>query len=215
MSTLFLTSYVALWILVLLQMVALVAIYHFFGSVILNAERDRKEQVSLEYGRLGVKRPYLLTVSGDRVPLSDRREPLLLVFLSTTCQTCDRLVGQLAEVAADRTLSFAVVCEGPDVEEVVRWIGARTGFGVVFDDRREIARELGIASYPFAIGLDRGGLVRLTGPIDDGEQLRQIARLVERDDTFADDVTSKEREVNRVDTHLDGHRLKDEPQPIR
>jgi thioredoxin-related protein len=215
MSSLFLSSYVALWILVLLQMLALVAIYHFFGSVILNAERHRNSEVSAEYGRLGVKRPYLLTVSGDRVHLSNRQEPLLLVFLSTTCQTCDRLLGHLAELSADRTLSYAFVCEGADADEVVRWLGRRSGFDVVFDERREIARELGIATYPFAVGLDRTGLVRLTGPVEDADQLRQIASLVERDDMSVEEITSEEREVNRVDAHLDGHRLKDEPQPIR
>jgi hypothetical protein len=215
MSALFITSYVVLWVLVLLLLVAIVAIYHYFGSMILQAEQAQRSSNTPQYGELGITRSHLFTVSGDRINLVGRETPVLLLFLSTTCRTCDQLLNHLHDGRVDPSLSVVVVCGGAEKDDVVRWVGSTAGFEFVFDHRQEIAAELGISVYPFAVGLDKHGIARLTGPVHNSDELRQIVDLVKRTDTPASDAAGQEREVNRVDTNPDGRSIKDEPQPVR
>jgi methylamine dehydrogenase accessory protein MauD len=174
MSSLVAASYVALWILVLVEAVAIFALYHHFGEMYLSSREGRAQQ-GPELGS-SLQPRELVDLQGSAVRLPSAAAPALLLFASTTCRPCQKLRPELRELAARRgSLEALVVCAG-EQDEVRRWSAELDGrVRVVADRSGRLALDYGIALTPFCVAVDRFGTVRAKGIVNDGAGLERMA----------------------------------------
>jgi hypothetical protein len=163
-STTFLVTYVALWVVTLATCGAVLLLYRVVGSE-LGALRERDD--SPQGPPLGafLSLPELGFSAGQsNLPGRDRKAGLLL-FVSEGCGHCQELLANdLDAFARDRDgLLVAVIARGG-----TRWIAEtrrRLGNAVsmVDDSSREIARRLLIKGRPYALYVDDRGRVERKG----------------------------------------------------
>lgn len=93
MNSLFLSSYIVLWIVVICLSFLMLLVFRQFGIVYLKTA----EGVSAGGIKIGktVKDLNLTTLTGQKIKLSDYKEPVVLLFTSPTCDPCKRLLAKL------------------------------------------------------------------------------------------------------------------------
>lgn len=175
MNGFFLVSYVALWALVVVLAVAVLALYNHFGAMYFSSREGRAGQ-----GPELASRPAPFTVAaldGSEVAVPSGR-PALLLLASTDCPECGKLIGPLQELASRRAgeLDVAVLCGGP-VSRVAGWArGLEAPLRVVADRNFRRAAALGVGITPFLVGLDGDGVVRTKGLVNGEEGLSRAVR---------------------------------------
>jgi len=197
LSALYLSTYLVLWALVLIQMVALAALYHHFGAIRLNSRQGRESQGPALDTRLNVRPEVLRTLDGSSIPVNDLGRPTFLVFVSTTCQPCVALRTHLGEFAGHADVLPVVLCAGPDQAATAEWAAplVEQGVAVVHDQRGQIASKLGLSITPFLVAVDSVGFVRLKAIVNDMATLMKSvqvlkdasASLVARDELVANE----------------------------
>jgi hypothetical protein len=155
----FFASYVALWVLVIVEGLAIFALYQHFGEMYLNTREGRASQgpdVDSELEPVKAQ-----DLSGSTVRLAERGRPTLLVFASTDCELCGELRPDLKRFAEERAeFRTLLVCAG-DLDGVSRWAdGLSEVVEVVPDPGYRIATRYGVGVTPFMVGTDSGGIVR-------------------------------------------------------
>lgn len=175
MNGFFLVSYVALWVLVAVMAVALLALYNHFGRMYLSSREGR----ALQGPALGSTAPALQATSLDGVDISlPSGRPTLMLMASTDCPECGKLTGPLQEVARRRAaeLDVVVLCGGP-APRVAEWArGLQAPLRVVADRNFRRASDLGVGITPFVIGLDGDGVVRTRGLVNGDDGLQRAVR---------------------------------------
>jgi len=199
MTSPFLASYIVLWVVMVVQSVAIFALYHHFGQVYLQSREGRATQgpaVDTSLKRLDVQ-----DVMGTPLSLPMIGRPLLMVFATTTCPLCDKLrpaLGYVAESAGD--VEVLVICGG-EREVVRRWaqdLGARVR--VVPDPGYRIAAHYTVGLTPFGVGTDRDGMVRAKGLVNDQERLEGMVQ----DTLFAGQAQAPLEVLKEVPGHVKG-----------
>jgi peroxiredoxin len=186
MNGFFLVSYVALWVLVAVMAVALLALYNHFGRMYLSSREGRATQGPA----IGSTAPALqaTALDGAGVSLPSGR-PTLLLMASTDCPECGKLTAPLQDVARRRAaeMDVVVLCGGPP-PRVAEWArDLHAPLRVVADRNFRRASDLGVGITPFVVGVDGDGVVRTKGLLngDDGLQ-RAVRDLLE--ESALDDV---------------------------
>lgn len=174
MSELLLISHVVLWMAVLIETIALLALYHHFGEMYLNSREGRASQ-GPELGSRP-KSVEVQDVSGVNVQLPASEVRSLIVFATTDCELCGKLREDLRHFAVNRPdVRPLVVCAG-DEDEVSRWAGGLDEFVTVVPDRgHKIAARYGVGITPFCVGVDEGGTVLTKGIVNDLQGLESAA----------------------------------------
>lgn len=179
MNGFFLASYAALWVLVVVLVVALLALYNHFGSMYLSSREGRAQQGPT----LGAAAPAFsaAALDGGEVRLPSGR-PALLLLASTDCPECARLAGPLRETAErhGERLDVVVLCGGPQ-QRVLAWAAER---GLARDPRVRVvpdrnfrrAADLRVGITPFLVGVDGRGVVRTKGLVNGEDGLRRAVR---------------------------------------
>lgn len=166
MNSLFVASYAILWVVVLVEALAIFAIYHHFAELYLVSREGRASQGPA----IGKQLPPLLATSqtGSPQTLPRKRQPTLLVFTSTTCKICERLKEDLGRFAGRRRdVDLCVLCAGTE-NEVKSWSSTLPDVIGVFPDRGyKLAASLSIGLTPFVVGLDDEGVVRVRGLVNE------------------------------------------------
>jgi len=174
MSGPILLSYVALWLVVSVETIAILALYHHFAQMYLTSREGRATQGPVIGSRL---RPIEgETLTGTLLQLPAAGVAGLLVFVSTKCPLCDRLRPDMARFdAANAGITMIVICQGRR-QDVHRWAGNLADtIDVVIDPKQLIGGQCGVGLLPFCIGVDSSGVVRAKGIINDSEGLEAIA----------------------------------------
>lgn len=175
MNGFFLVSYVALWALMAVMAVALLALYNHFGRMYLSSREGR----ALQGPALGSTAPALsaAALDGTTVLLPSGR-PTLLLMASTDCPECGKLTGPLQEVARRRAteLDVVVLCGGPP-PRVAEWArDLHAPLRVVADRNFRRASDLGVGITPFVVGVDGEGVVRTKGLVNGDDGLQRAVR---------------------------------------
>jgi hypothetical protein len=171
----FVVSYVALWVLVVVLAIAVLALYNHFGTMYLSSREGRAGQ-----GPAIGSRPAPFTapaLDGTEVAVPSGR-PALLLLASTDCPECGKLTRPLQELAARRAgeLDVAVLCGGP-VSRVAQWSrGLDPPLRVIADRNFRRAAALGVGITPFLVGIDGHGVVRTKGLVNGEEGLTRAVR---------------------------------------
>jgi hypothetical protein len=175
-STPFLISYIALWILVVVQAAGLLALYHHFGQMYLSSPAGRVDQ-GPDLGSSAEVRE-LADVDGD--PIAFPPSPSIVVFADTECRTCAALKPTLAEFGFDTEIDLVVVCAGDSAEFVAAWAAAiPEPIRVVADVRRKLSTQMRVGVTPYLLAFDGAGRVcdkGVLGGRDDLDRAVSMAR---------------------------------------
>jgi hypothetical protein len=169
LSTPFLISYVALWILALVSAIAVVALYQHFGNMYLTSREGRSTQ-GPQHGKR-ISELEARAFNGRVVNLPEA-QPTVLVFTETSCTVCGYRRAEFARFAAEQeNVALVLLCGGPDEDSIRTWAAEIPNVAVVPDvgSRRTIHYDVGIT--PFVVAVDREGIVRGKGLVNDYEAL--------------------------------------------
>lgn len=181
MDGLWLASYVALWVLVLLLVVLLLGLAREIGGI--QARVGPPGVLVTEDGiEIGDEVPDFraIAIPGGREvafrAASGRNA--LLVFISPNCEPCRRLLPAVMNgwVAWQRQVDVHLVCEGNEKEVSAFAKKARAEVSLLTDPGSEIHEAFGRPPRPFAYLIGAQGTVKLKGTVSSGDD---IDRLVE------------------------------------
>lgn len=177
MSFGFYSTYVGLWVLVILQTLVL------FG--LLRQMLELKQRLSelradggTRYLRLGSRAPDFSAVelrSGQRFRRTDLLgHKSILLFLSPACKTCDNLATEIHGIYHKADGRLLAVCQG-EQEECRRFIQSHgVNIPVLLDPDNTISDSFRIDGTPMAVLLDDEVRVRSYGYPQRGEDLEKI-----------------------------------------
>jgi hypothetical protein len=173
-SAVFWVSYAVLWVLVVVLVVAVFALYQHFGQMYLSSADGRGEQGPRLDEPLRAAEAEDLT--GAPLLLPPDRRPVLVLFTSTSCELCAKLRAAVAEyVTAPDALDVVVLCDGT-ARMVREWAAALPRpVRVVADVRGRQAIRYGVGVLPFLAATDAEGIVRYRGVVNDLDGLRAAA----------------------------------------
>jgi len=160
----FWTTYVALWAPVLILIVAVFALYRYYGSVLVNSREGRMSQ-GPEVGRQLAHITFRDT-RNEVVDLTTQGTRPILVFMAQiACKPCREALPALANFATkyQDAVDVVFVCAGKldEVQQFARSL-PRT-VRIIADPRRAGFVTLRVSSTPFAFILDNERIVRGTG----------------------------------------------------
>lgn len=173
-----LISYVVLWVLVLGMAAAILAhsrllgvLHHRFGPASAKQLADGPE--------IGASVREVEARGFDQVAWkwqSPAERDLLIVFISPQCQTCDRLAPHVIDYARnhrDVQVALFSTLEDPRMNEA--FIAYRKLAGLVYVNGIELADEFQIEGTPYAVWIDREGVVRAKGLVNHYEHLESLS----------------------------------------
>jgi methylamine dehydrogenase accessory protein MauD len=178
LDTLGLVAQVVLWGSVLLLGFLLVGVLR--ALALLRWRLDQLEATTPRYvGRSGLKPGtkapdfILPSVTGKEIALRDLAgRKVLLVFLQSGCQPCQRIVPELNRLQYTSDLCVVAVNRG-EVQAVQQWTRAvRADFPVLIQEGRNLSRRYEVVATPFAFLIDEQGTIASKGIISNGRHLR-------------------------------------------
>ena len=176
-STAFLASYVALWVLVGVLVLAILALYHHFGVMYLGSREGREDQGPHPGTQL--ERRTFEDVLGQPLVLPPPDASALVLFTATDCKVCARLLEDLPGfVRRHDDLETVIVCAGTN-KAVREWSRDLVDLvPVVPDPRSRLSVSYDIGVTPWLVGVDAEGVVRASGLVNDGDGLELAATEV-------------------------------------
>lgn len=186
MSGLLLVTYVALWLLVVVEAVAIFALYQHFGQMYLSS-RDGRASQGPALGT-NLKQVAVRDIYGQELSLPAIEVPSLILFASTTCSLCRKLLPDLESLVRTHSdFKALMVCAG-NRDAVRSWVkGIDAGLAVIADPGYAIAARYGVAFTPFCIACDERGTVRAKGLVNDVGGLLAAVREAQSGD-FAPNI---------------------------
>lgn len=179
MGALFMVSYVLLWILVVVWVVGLIALYNHFGRMYLRSREGRAEAGPAEGSNLVGTQSR--SIDGDLVLLPPPARPTLVLFASTTCSLCATVRHAVPDlVAGDVDLDVVILCQGP-VPAVTAWAEEVRGLAAVVADRGgRLAAKYEVDLLPFGVAVGPDGIIRGRSLVNDLIGLQDLAHRAVR-----------------------------------
>ena len=158
MTWLFWTSYGILWVVVLVLGAAMIVMLREHADLLLGSREGRSRLHGLPEGttvpRLDGEEVRLVAMAPGR--------PRVILFMAVTCDPCWRRRPQISHFAADQAeaVETVVCCSGP-VERVREFAGELgPEVSVIADPSGDTSASWRVYMTPFAVGVDRDGVVR-------------------------------------------------------
>ena len=181
-------SYIVLWALVIMLCAVVVALARQIGTLHLRLGPTGALEIDEEGPPLGEAPAPIEAVALDETPVTigGPAEPQLLLFVSPGCRVCREVLPGTSAVAAAHDLRPVIVAG--------EHYGAPgeidpTGSGATVVASAEVMSSYNIPGTPYAVVIDRGGIVRAKGTVNNLEQLEGLAE------------TARRRETGRLDPH--------------
>lgn len=180
MSSLWLASYIGLWIVVLVLAIIVVGLLRQLGLIQLRLGLDPGALITQEGLERGVEAPDFEAIDvrdGRLAHLSDYRgQRLLLVFLTTTCSACRTVAVHLNSIMREYRDDVAtlVVCHGDQAAcaEFARQVDLQPP--LLADPANAIAERFDVRFTPFAFLLNESGVVLVRGVANTWPQLEAL-----------------------------------------
>lgn len=169
-------SYAVLWLLVIVLSVLLVALARQVGALHLRLGPRGALELDTEGPPLDEPAPSrrTLDVEGRALTIGSGQAQLLL-FVSPSCPICREVLPSLKVVARQGRFTPIVVVDDTEVTDIPnRAAGASTVAGP------EIAEAFGVPGTPYTVLLDRSGIVRAKGTVNNLEQMEGLVDTAER-----------------------------------
>ena len=178
MSTLS-VSYLILWVLVCMLLIAVVALYSAFG--VLYRSSAQTIGAPLQANMFGPSRgdiidvPELTDLHGE--PLDDGIKRWL--FTSTTCRACTDTKAALRQLSREElTGTTALVCRG-ERAEVLAWASDLPEWvSVVMDEDGQVSDAFSVHATPLYVGLDDARHCLVAGPASTQSAIEHFEEVV-------------------------------------
>jgi peroxiredoxin len=169
MPDLFAVSYVALWVLVVLQALILLGLTRAFAEM----RGGRAEKPSMQ-GR-PVPTFSAMDLAGNEVSTTSiAGRPVVLLFVSPTCASCRVTLAELRGIASDSTRDLIVVCAGGEDDCRMLATDYQLTRPVVVDANGELKLQFGISGTPMAVRISATGTIESYGEPVRGEDLEAL-----------------------------------------
>ena len=195
MSGWWVASYVALWVLVILLAVLMIAIARQVGTLHLRLGPRGALEVDGEGPPLG-EAPEPVTapdLDGRPVTIGGPGAGQLVLFVSPACPMCREVLPGVPAAARAGRLEPLVVTDADRGEAVETY--ARAGVDAPVVASPEAGHRYGVPGTPYAVVIDRTGVVQAKGTVNN---LEQVEGLV--------DTAIRRVEEGAVGADGDGHR---------
>lgn len=163
-------SIYVMWVLLLVLLLAVFALYRHFGQLYVNSTEAKQNQGP----RLGSAMVSMAgsDVSGRKFDLPATR-PALVLLADTRCEICASIRDGLSLLEPMRhEAEVYVMCAGP-LPDVTAWASRTPEFvRVVHDKKAAAANKLAVNGTPFAVVADAGGVVRWKGIVSNAQAVR-------------------------------------------
>jgi methylamine dehydrogenase accessory protein MauD len=187
MSTLWIASYIALWIIVAVLAIIVMGLLRQLGLIQLRLGIDPGVLITPEGLERGTAVPDFEARdvhAGDLIRLRDfRGQRVVLVFLTPTCVACRELAPHLNEVmhAYRGTIELLTVLYGAEAScmEFARQFKLQTR--LLADPTNSIAASYDVRATPFAFLINEDGIVLIRGVVNSWPQLEA---LIEQEGTL-------------------------------
>jgi methylamine dehydrogenase accessory protein MauD len=173
-------SYVALWILVTVLVIVVIALARQIGTLHLRMGPRGALELDDEGPPLG-EAPEPLEIadtSGRRITLGGPGKPQLVLFVSPGCRVCKDVLPSLPAVARTGELAPLVVTD-EDEPAAVAELARRPVEGPVVASL-EAAQSYRIPGTPYVVVLDETGVVRAKGTVNNLEQMEGLVDTAKR-----------------------------------
>jgi methylamine dehydrogenase accessory protein MauD len=180
MSGWWIASYIVLWFLVLALALLVLALARQLGTLHLRLGPRGALEIDGEGPALGETAPPLeaVDVDGRPVTIGGPGAEQLLLFVSPGCPVCREVVPSVRVVAHSGAMEAVVVAD-TEPNELPREIDARR-FGAVMVARPDIASTFRVPGTPYAVVLDRLGVVQAKGTVNNLEQMEGLMDTARR-----------------------------------
>jgi methylamine dehydrogenase accessory protein MauD len=169
MWTLFLISYVVLWLALVAVAFLLLGTLRSLGLLewrIDQLEATRPSRINREGLKAGTRAPdfTLPQVGGGECSLGDfRGRRVFLVFVQAGCQPCHDIAPDLNRLQRQGELQVLVVNRAEPAEAATWADDVRAAFPVLVQDGLELAKKYQVFATPFAFVIDEDGVVAGSG----------------------------------------------------
>ena len=161
-SPLMIGSYVLLWLVVLVLVVAVLALYRFVGGTIATSRIGRVDQGPKDGSRMpSFKLP---RDDGSLATMGVSGRPTIYFFGGVGCDVCRAVLPELSRAAAELHPKWAtVIVMDADKSDETAGIASGDHLTVFIDRKREAFNGLGIATTPFTLVTDADGRIGARG----------------------------------------------------
>lgn len=171
MSAPFVLSYVALWVLVVLQGVILLGLTRALYEL---RQRDQGADPTSFQG-LPVPDFTAVDLSGQPVSAASLAgEPAVLLFVSPNCQSCMVTLAELKALTSDPRRGLVVVCHAGDDDCRRLAANYQLTVPVVVDEDGEVMKRFGISGTPTAVRISADSVIESHGSPMRGEDLERL-----------------------------------------
>jgi len=182
MSTIFVMSYVVLWLVVVFLILLTIALGRQIGVLharlpatgarIVNAGPDIGANIPQFYGA---------DLKGREVVIGGANsQNTLLVFLSPRCPSCEQLAPVINSLSRNEKAHFQVILIGTGDEPHNKEFATRHGLTeLAYVVSEQLPKAYKVGGTPYAVILDQAAIVRSKGIVNTQEQLESLLNAVE------------------------------------
>ena len=167
-------SYVVLWLLVIVLSVVVVALARQIGTLHLRLGPRGALELDDEGPPLGEPAEAFdrADIDGRAVAIGGPGDAQVLMFVSPGCMLCEQVLPSLSAIAGTHELTPYVLTDVDETESALTFGPKRLSVPVVA--ARDIATAYGVPGTPYVVVLDRHGVVRAKGTVNNLEQLEGL-----------------------------------------
>ncbi|PLR77934.1 methylamine dehydrogenase [Bacillus sp. V3-13] len=176
MSTIFLTSYIVLWLLVVPLVILNLILFRQLGIMVMGTARGVNESGI----PIGKKLPYFESEELDGVKWNLGQElgkPSLFLFISPRCNECKKILPDFLKISSMYNVSPILVIFADKVEaaEYINKIGFK---GRSLSISHEQALPLDVSATPFAYAINSDGIVQEKGLVNTQGHIERYVKSV-------------------------------------
>lgn len=176
-------SHVALWVLVLAELVLILALARQVGILLGRMGRSGAEPLPLPQSlKIGTAAPTFEVKTYDGQVFTyqpPRARPLLLLFVRTSCPICQDIVPGLKTLCRAEDLDLLVVAEGEEIEKHDAFAAKLDRYGIPYTVSPELFLLYRTTSVPFAVVIGTTGAVRAKGAVNRLEHLENLVARIQ------------------------------------
>jgi hypothetical protein len=109
--------------------------------------------------------------SGEITAEQLRGQPVVLLFLTVGCGPCQELAQEMSRAPLGDLSGTLIIVTTPDAPQA---LGIPEGLRIVTEPDKEVSRPLSVVGTPFAIAVDREGIVRSAVVLNTVDQMETL-----------------------------------------
>jgi methylamine dehydrogenase accessory protein MauD len=177
MNGFWLVSHIALWIVVLIQGIVLIALLRQIGLLHLRLQPigARTTNVGPEIGET-LPRTQVEDFFGRAIEIAEPGRPQLLLFIAPDCDVCGDLMLAMKAIARQEAnrLGFVVLTSSEDKDLNTSYVNRHGLHNIPFVASSAVGGRFGVLGFPYAVLADERGIVRSKGIVNHIEHVESL-----------------------------------------